>query len=62
MSRINNEADRLAYANYVQGTHHHRVVMEWLKANPQVGELASGKYYIIKNGEMVNVEVLEEFA
>lgn len=55
-----NDADRIAYQKACAFAKEQHEILTWLRANPQVGQLASGKFYIIKDGEQVIVEALEE--
>ena len=56
MSRINNEADRIAYNKAVKAEKEAHAVLTWLRANPEIGRLNSGKFYKIVNGEQVFVK------
>ena len=39
---------------------HQQAIQQWLIDNPEVGALNGGKYYIVNNGQIVNVAPLSK--
>ena len=64
---INSDAERAAFNHWLDEQHesdkaanHKEAVARWLKDNPEIGALSSGRYYIFdKNDDFAYVEELE---
>ena len=59
---MRNEADRKAFWADKAAKDHAEKVSAWLKANPEVGVLNGGNYYIVDGGMMIPVAELSFIA
>ena len=51
-------SDRIAFNKHQAQVQQQQEITQWLRSNPEVGVLNSGVFYVIRNGQQVNVAAL----